>query len=566
MRRYVRFAAAILVAGCVSEPAPETVPLAPQADPRGPVEVEETTTTSSIRPVKPSDEGSFSRITCWASDTSGRPGVTAWRDVTEVAGLLAPLAGMQGHTAAFGDINGDGRPDLVVGTFADRPDNAYAYRGASGPAPDRVLLGGAAFVAIETLGDAFGRTSGAAFVDLDRDGDLDLVLSRNVRDRTRGALPTTVYENRGGLLLDVAELGDGLGGRSIGILDADGDGNPDIFVAEDRRSGGSSRLFRNEGDLVFRDASAELGLPPDVHGLGVAIGDLDGDRRSDLVVGGSNRVFLGTGTGLAEAEVPGLQWQVFGTEDDVSGAALADVNRDGRLDLVLGHDYSSTIDVGATAPVRLYLNATESPGEVAFEDVTEEAGLIGLPTKAPHVQIADVDNDGWPDIVTSASAGSGALPAIFRHTGLVGGIPRFELPDGLGSEQYWVTSPVQDVNRDGRLDVLLVERNPAHASILLSNESRTGHWLEVSVGESFGGGIGTKVQVFDPSDWAEPLGTVELSPTVGYAAGVAIAAHFGLGDLSEVDLLLTPPPPHQPFVLEGIPVDRHIRLPWGCDR
>jgi hypothetical protein len=355
-----------------------------------------------------------------------------------------------------------------------------------------------------------------------------------------------------------------MGGRSIGILDADGDGNPDIFVAEDRWSGGSSRLFVNEGRLTFRDATTELGLPTDIHGLGVAVGDLDGDRHSDLVVAGSNRVFLGTGTTFVEVAVPELTWESFGTEDDVSGAALADVNRDGRIDLVLGHHYNSTVDFGVDVPIRLYLNATEPGGDVAFQDVTEAAGLVGLPTKAPHVQFADIDNDGWPDIVTSASADGGRLPAVFLHGGLVDDVPRFEVPDGLGSDQYWVTSPVQDVDGDGRLDVLLVEWEPKSPSVLLANESQTGHWLEISVDESLGGGIGSRVQVFAPGDRREPLGTVDLSPTVGYTAGVATLAHFGLGQLSEVDLVLTPPPPHEPLVIERIPVDRHVRLPSGC--
>ena len=124
-------------------------------------------------------------------------------------------------------------------------------------------------------------------------------------------------------------------------------------------------------------------------------------------------------------------------------------------------------------------------GDPTFEDVTEEAGLVGLPTKAPHVEIADVDNDGWPDIVTTASADDGTRPAVFRHEGLIDGVPRFAAPAGLGAPQYWVAGPMTDVDRDGRLDILLVEWNPALPSLLLRNTSESGNWLEVSVSHRF---------------------------------------------------------------------------------
>src|SRR4051812_41263484 len=58
-------------------------------------------------------------------------------DVTREAGLLGPLAGMMGHGAAWGDFDGDGRPDLYVGGFCDRPDSAY--KPAPGPVPNRLF-------------------------------------------------------------------------------------------------------------------------------------------------------------------------------------------------------------------------------------------------------------------------------------------------------------------------------------------------------------------------------------------------------------------------------------------
>lgn len=561
-RRLVGAATGLLLVGaCVTGGQPRATSPAPTTS--APATRTQATAPTPSHP--DSAEVRYADLTCWSAPTSGSPGEIVLTDSTAALGLVDPLTGMHGHAGAFGDIDGDSLPDLVVGTFADRPDEAYRQRGASGASPDRLLVQRQVFASRSDLDADLGRTSGAAFADLDLDGDLDLVMSRNVRDGERQDLPTVVYANRSGTFTPAAVLEAPSGGRSVGVLDVDHDGLPDLFIAEDRWSGGSSHLYRNEGNLSFRDISAEAGLPGDVHGLGVAVGDLNGDRLADLVVGGSNRVFLGTASGLNEVDALSLAWPVYGPEDDVAGSALGDLNRDGTPDLVLGHHYGSTVDVGVSVPIRIYLTEVGPDAEVAFADVTEEAGLPGLHTKAPHVQIADIDNDGWPDIVASASAHGGTTPIVFRHLGLTDtGVPRFSTPADIDSVQYWVTAPVTDIDRDGRLDIVAVEWEPSLPSLAFLNGGTVGHWISISIGPELGGGIGTRVQVFESGESEHPIGTIDLSPTTGYSAGIELIAHFGLGSRTEADIVVTPPLPHQPFVLQGVPSDRHLRLPAGC--
>ena len=504
---------------------------------------------------------------CWGAEPAQGTDEISFADETDAHGLGDALTGMKGHAAAWGDVDGDGSVDLFVGTFATARTETYQERGANGPAPDRLLLGlGRTFELVAGFPEQFGRTSGAVLVDLDGDGDLDLVASRNVTDREEGVATAVLENTEEGFVERESGIDPSLGGRSVGVLDYDGDGLLDLVILEDHYRGGSSRLYRSLGDFMFEDVTGQVGFPDDVHGLGLATGDLNNDGSTDLFVAGSNRLFAGTGSGFTEEPGAVGDWETFGPEDDVSGAAIADVNRDGWLDLVVGHHFNSTVDRGSSVPVRLYLNETSDPGgPIELRDVTDTAGLTELPTKAPHVEIADMDNDGWPDIVTSASASEGSAPAVFRHLGLEGGVPQFAPPEGLGSPQYWVTGPTSDIDRDGRLDLLAVEWEPALPSIMFMNQTESGNWLQVSVSSALGG-VGSRVEVYEEGKAGEVdalLGARELTASLGYTAGVELMAHFGLGGENAVDVVVTSPG-SDPVSLSAVAANSRIDVGGDC--
>ncbi len=508
-------------------------------------------------------------MTCWQAAAATGAGEITWEEATSSFGLVEPLIGMYGHAAAWGDINADDIPDLVVGTFANRPVEAYQVRGADGPSPDVLLHGGSLFDRVDGFSDRLGRTSASVFADLDGDADLDLVLIRNAGSREQFRQPSQIFENRDGQLIYAVDLPvpEDFSGRSVTVADFDLDGDLDLAVAEDRFGDTGARLLFNNGKFDFVDVTKESGLPAHLFGLGLAAADLNRDFAPDLFVGGAQELFVNRGDGTfhrVDSEV--FEWAPSGDEDDVAAVVFADLDRNGWPDILIGQHFNSTINENRPAPVRLFLHqGLGADGEPMFEESTNESGLSGLPTKAPHVEVVDLDNDGWPDILTTASAEDGESVAVFHNRGVDSGVPRFETPAGMGHPQYWVAGPTADVDRDGRLDVFLVEWEPSLPSRLLRNTSTGGHWLEVSVAGS-NTGVGSTVTVFPAGALAGPeaaMGFQEIGVGVGYGAGRQPFAHFGLGEVDQVDVVIEFPNAQRTELL-GVAADQHLRWPNGC--
>jgi enediyne biosynthesis protein E4 len=503
------------------------------------------------------------------------------REVTQTAGLVEPLAGLLGHGAAWGDFDGDGHLDLFVGGFADRPDAEYAP--ASAPVPNRLLRnrGDGSFEQVVKAGGPggdFARTSGAVFADLDNDGFPELYVANNARAEARKdrgeiqAAATTrrsaLYRNDEGVLSEVPpEAGalppDLLSARNIGVFDYDGDGLLDLFIVEDRFiQNPRSALLRNLGGLRFEDITEKAGLPGDLFGLGLAVADLNGDGTPDFFVPHSNRLFLSQKGGRYREAVelePVLRHQPFDNEDWPCGAMFADVTRNGLLDLVVTTHSTK-------GRIRLFLNgALDEKGIPKFREVTAEAGLSAIiPARVPHVEFQDFDNDGWPDLYVSAGwlEDGEFTPLIFRHTGLKDGIPRFQPNRPIGSEMaYYPAGPTADFDGDGRIDIFLCNWFQGNRSRLLRNESPRRHWLQVRVEGTATNrdGIGGEIRVTRAGQTDPLLGYQQITTGYGYASGQPAIAHFGLGDVSRVDVEVRLP--DGTLIQEkNLPADRLLKL------
>jgi enediyne biosynthesis protein E4 len=489
------------------------------------------------------------------------------------AGLLPDVSGIRGHGAAWGDVDGDGWIDLYVGTFNEDGSKLSMFFRNKG---SKFVLDTQKVLNIST------RATGVIFADLDNDGDLDLYIGSMPQPK-KNIQGNTLFRNDGkGVFTDVSKDNGAcplsFGGRSATVLDYDGDGLLDILAGEDPMPGyngsktKSSRLFHNKGNLQFEDVTQAAGIPADIPGYGVAVADVNNDGWPDFFLAansGGNRLFLNNKGRFTEFPPSSklFYWEGSGGDNMVCGVSFGDVNRDGLMDIVMGPHFQKPWIT--PQPLRLFINSGIKNGLPNFVEVTEKAGLKPLPMKAPHVEIQDFDNDGWPDIYTSLVKFKDGkpYPSIAKHLGILNGIPRFkedamkinDFPTnedkGINASKqlfekmlkerkviYSAPGPTGDYDNDGRLDMFLANWWTEEPSMLLHNETVGGNWLQIQVKGSNGVnlmGVGSRVKIYKAGKLGQSsalLGCQDIGVGYGYASGHAAMAHFGLGKEASVDV------------------------------
>jgi len=221
-------------------------------------------------------------------------------------------------------------------------------------------------------------------------------------------------------------------GNGAALVDFDQDGRLDLYLLNGAGPASPSvnRLYHQEADGRFRDVSTGSGTDISGFGSGVAVGDVTNDGLPDMVVSeyGGIRMLVNDGAGrFHEAgAASGLSSRAWG-----SSSSFVDFDRDGWLDLVVvnyvaydpamichAHDGSRDFCAPAefpSAPASLYRNLGAGP-EPRFEDVSVGSGLAALPGAGLGVLCADFDGDGWDDIFVANDQQPNRL-WINRHDG-----------------------------------------------------------------------------------------------------------------------------------------------------
>lgn len=536
-----------------------------------------------------------------AQPTPAAPTTThqfVFRDAGDDAGLFPDLAGIRGHAAAWGDADGDGFPDLFVGTFHEAGSKtSLFFRNTGG----RFRLDGQQALRLDSC------ASGAIFVDLTNNGRLDLYVNNNAHgpEGTKAARPNLFRNDGEGRFTDVsADSGAcpaGFQGRTVSALDFDGDGLLDLLACDfyySTKATAGIALYHNLGNYRFEDIAQSAGLPHGKPISGCAVSDFNADGWPDVFLvspDGENRLYLNDGHGKFH-EAPGTRetfaWKGLTSENPPTGVCIADINRDGLPDVVIGHHFKQPWL--KPAPVRLYLNRGIKNGGPVFEDVTEAAGLEPLPMKAPALEFQDFDNDGWPDLFVSIVKFKEGVPhpIIYRNLGVRGGIPRFrqdawavnDFPtaDDTGTPRrtgaffdkvlqekkimYMAAAPTADFDRDGRMDIFMANWWIESRSLLLRNLTPGGNWLQVQVRGGAGVnqmGIGSLVRVYPAGklgDAAALLGDREIAVGYGWCGGQEAVVHFGLAAEQAVDVEVVLPHGKGTLVSKDVKANQRLVL------
>lgn len=306
------------------------------------------------------------------------PPAEATRDVRRFERVL--LLEAEGQTSAgvsLGDVDRDGDLDIVLAKGRHWPLNNLVFRND----------GRGRFVGEPVL-DAPDRTYTAALADLDGDGDLDLVVSNDRPDQK------LLYTNDGrGYYRVSGTFGTpAWSTRYVTVAELNGDGRPDLVVANRSSNPANPRpsyVCLNDGTAQFPMCTPLATQSATI----IVAADLDADGHVDLFVphrdGGQSLLFWNDGTG-AFAMAPTA---VGSARSSIRAATVVDIDGDGRLDLVTGDE-------------RTGLFAHLNLGARRFADPAP----IGTPGASPYsIGAADMNRDGAPDLVVGYDRAPGAV-------------------------------------------------------------------------------------------------------------------------------------------------------------
>jgi hypothetical protein len=419
-------------------------------------------------------------------------------DVTEASGIDARGYGMG---VAAGDVNNDGCVDLYLTNFGP----AQMFRNnCDGTFTD---------VSDQSGTDHSGWSVSAAFLDFDRDGWLDLYVGNYLRytiegdtvcfsasgarnyctPKTYEPLPDRLYRNRrDGTFADVSaragiarEFGPALG---IATADFDGDGWIDIYVAND---GQENQLWINRRNDTFANTALLSGAALTADGkaeasMGVDAGDFDNDGDEDLfmteLTGEGANLYVNDGTGTFEDRSVSSGLGAATLPYTGFGAALIDVDNDGRLDILTVNGAVQTIQALAQAhdpfPLHQRKQLLQNIGGGKFEDVTARAGAVfQLSEVSRGAAFGDVDNDGDVDVMVGNNNGPTRL--LINNVGsrahwiglrLTGG-DRVEGRDMLGARVEILRKGVPALMRRARADGSYASANDPRVLAGLGNST-----------------------------------------------------------------------------------------------
>ncbi len=508
--------------------------------------------------------------------------------------------GAIGTGVAIGDYDNDGRPDLFV---VSKTGSCRLFRNLGNWKFEDVTEK----AGVGDKGAAAGEwKQGATFVDVNNDGLLDLYVCRF-------NAPNLLYMNQGDGTFREEAAARGLAVKDAcgmaAFCDYDRDGHLDVFIqtnlldAESRPNGQRDYLFHNNGDGTFTDVTDRAGIQGEAHGHSVLWWDYDGDGWPDIYVANdfaqpdklyhNNRD--GTFTDVIDRVVPHTTYSSMGSD-------LGDVNNDGIVDLLVADMAATTRlkDQRSVAVMRSYLTEPPDDGAAAPQvmrnalfintgtgRMLEGACLAGLDATdwTWSVRLEDLDNDGRIDLFVTNGMNRESHNAdlttrkelaetyedkirvekdspvlaeqhlAFRNLGDL----RFEEVGaawGLNQRGVSFGAATGDLDGDGNLDI--VYSNFDGGVTVLRNDADEGHSVIVALRGTLSNRFGVGAVVRIETDSGPQVRPIVLAR--GVLSNSEAVAHFGLGGDTRIRRLLVEWPSGHVQVFGDLGVDRRFTV------